>query len=420
MLPSVLGWRASPDAESLEDMEDEAEDLRLKLEALRAADYREQLRASCVATAARGPRSEAGAAAEHFRLDDDATPEAQDLAAMYDFSGSFGHSGGATSSCTVPTDCGIAGGDPVAEALSRQKAEAAASKRLRVLEAKLKEQEEAMGSHAEAQERKLAAASRALQRMKSQVQQLTAQLGLKELRSTRLDAQVGQLRNLLVEKERRLQEALDEASLAKSAVLSIGSSGPASGTPPSPTGASRSVELSNTVCEDDEHSVGQVAGQDTGQEAQQPQEPPVGPPTPTPSVSSAGRRTPAVVADEEQLMQLSRITEELADALQTAKASEEETARELETTALRLEEEQAERRRKEQELVELRAIQDAHATEAAVLRARLEEQERCLEGERKRVRDLEERANRADLEERLQVALAARGRKERFHPHLEV
>jgi len=58
-------------------------------------------------------------------------------------------------------------------------------------------------------EQKLTTASRTLEKTRSNNTILTAQLGLKELECSRISRQVEQLRDLLVEKEKRLQESLD-------------------------------------------------------------------------------------------------------------------------------------------------------------------------------------------------------------------
>ena len=84
-----------------------------------------------------------------------------------------------------------------------------AARHILAMKAEMKQRESELAASMEDQERKLAAASRALGKSRAQVQRLTAQVGLKDLQTARLEAQVSQLRNLLVEKETRLQEALD-------------------------------------------------------------------------------------------------------------------------------------------------------------------------------------------------------------------
>eukprot|EP00421_Protoceratium_reticulatum_P033454 CAMPEP_0168461770 /NCGR_PEP_ID=MMETSP0228-20121227/54158_1 /TAXON_ID=133427 /ORGANISM="Protoceratium reticulatum, Strain CCCM 535 (=CCMP 1889)" /LENGTH=79 /DNA_ID=CAMNT_0008477099 /DNA_START=52 /DNA_END=287 /DNA_ORIENTATION=- len=75
----LFGGAAQPEADEsqaeareAEALRAEAEELRLRFEALQAADYREQLRAGCAATAAAGGAcgSSAAPCAEHFRMDD--------------------------------------------------------------------------------------------------------------------------------------------------------------------------------------------------------------------------------------------------------------------------------------------------------------------------------------------------------------
>ncbi|CAE7240428.1 unnamed protein product [Symbiodinium sp. CCMP2456] len=90
---------------------------------------------------------------------------------------------------------------------------------------------QAMELHMQAQEKKLCSASRALKRARSQVQQLTAQLSLKDIERARLETQVAQFRTLLVEKERRLHGALDALDAAGGSGSALG---PGSGSPPLP------------------------------------------------------------------------------------------------------------------------------------------------------------------------------------------
>jgi len=134
---------------------------------------------------ARGTNGARGAL--HFQISDDgAAPRAAELEldAMYDFSYfSQPHAAAAEDHSHLP---------------SRD-----------VVFTKLQEQQQAMEKHMEAQEKKLSSASKALKRSRAQVQQLTAQLSMKDIDCQKLETQVSQLRNLLVEKERRLQEALD-------------------------------------------------------------------------------------------------------------------------------------------------------------------------------------------------------------------
>lgn len=86
---------------------------------------------------------------------------------------------------------------------------------------RLREQQEAMELHMEAQAKKLSSASKALKKARAQVQQLTAQVSLKDIDCKKMEAQVAQLRNLLTEKERRLQEALDSASVSQGPRLEL-------------------------------------------------------------------------------------------------------------------------------------------------------------------------------------------------------
>ncbi|CAE7232841.1 unnamed protein product [Symbiodinium sp. KB8] len=85
---------------------------------------------------------------------------------------------------------------------------------------------QAMELHMQAQEKKLCSASRALKRARSQVQQLTAQLSLKDIERARLETQVAQFRTLLVEKERRLHGALDALDAAGGGASALGGGSP--------------------------------------------------------------------------------------------------------------------------------------------------------------------------------------------------
>jgi len=239
-----------------------------------------------------------------------------------------------------------------------------------MVEAKLQEREEALQLQMEEKEKKLAAASKALHRTRGQVQQLNAQLGLKDIEGSKLQCQVVQLRNLLVEKEKRLQDALDEMAEAGSSVLPAAQ--PLRGAQPT-LPEHRGARAEGTA--------GDEAEEVASERAQQPQEPPTA--------------YAAAAPDEEQFLQLSRITEELTEALEAARESEAETQRQLGEAAERL-----------------TAVRRERDLEVATL-------ERALAAERSRAKEMEERASRAVLEDRLQQALALKG-KSQWHPHLEV
>jgi len=237
-------------------LREEAEDLRLKLEALRAADYRDQLRASCVKPAIAAEQAadsneekiidedpsaqlatsssaaatteaqqltglkelhgsqletQGGASgstslaedsndtsastaeevliAEHYIIEDNMIAEECDLDAMYDFSRFVPNQAGVPMMATVrhqpgaqnaePDPNACSSGDIVAPQGDLGQEETIASRRLK--QAKLKEREARFHAQLEVQNKKLATASKALQKTKNQVQQLTAQLGLKEL-----------------------------------------------------------------------------------------------------------------------------------------------------------------------------------------------------------------------------------------------
>lgn len=295
------------------DLESEGDELQAKLEALRAADYREQLRA--------GVRGHGG----------------EDIENMYDFARFVPEHGRATD---VDSSVHL----------------------VRAREADLREQHSALEVQVEVQEEKLSAAARALQRYRGQVQQLVAQLGLRDLDAQRLSTQVVQLRRVLVEKERRLQEALDGAERA---VLGSGAPGA------SPT-SDRSL--------------------------QQPQEAPTS-------------------GDEGQVLQLARIAEELTDALEMAREGEEAALAELEETAAKLEKEQALREQREHEFADARKARGAEVEE---LRRRIAEQEQALAAEQVRSKEFEQRAKRSEIEDFLQQRMASKGKADQFQPHLEI
>lgn len=237
------------------DLESEADELQAKLEALRMADYRDQQRAGCDRYIRQGDRAHSGG----------------DIEQMYDFS-------------RFPPD-------------GREPSDADSVHLVRAREADLRERSTALELQVESQEEKLGAAAKALQKYRGQVQQLVAQLGLKDLDAQRLSTQVTQLRRVLVEKERRLQEALDAA----------------------------------------ERSVLGTA--------------PDGPPQPAQEALSAG--------DEGQVLQLARIAEELTDALETAREGEESALVELEETTAKLEEEQAISKQRKYEIADAREARRA-------------------------------------------------------------
>lgn len=344
---------------------EEAEELRLKLEALRMAEYREAQRAACRAqdqidSASAQPSSSsaatadaaAEAAAVHFHIDDG------DIEEMYDYSGVV-H-------------------DAVQPARRREAHEdedcRADLEHLRLVEARLQQRERTLQAQVDAQEQKLVAASRALQKTRGQAQQLMEQLGSKESQGSQLNVAAVQLERLLAEKERRLKAALDEAAAA----------------------------LTNEKVEE---SAGSQSVVGEGGTTQQPQEAP----------TSAVPRPPEPAAvDEEQLLQLAAMTEELTDALQQATESEEEVQRELEAASARLQEERQQRMLSEQELDTVRQARDI---EVNTLLARIQEQERSLAAEKARVQDMEARVR---LAETLREAEERRSRGEVFYPHLEI
>ncbi|CAE8613128.1 unnamed protein product [Polarella glacialis] len=385
------------------ESDSEAEERRLKLEALHSAEQREQLRATWRS------RRDPSEVVEHFSLEEDGcaapSPEECELDAMYDFSrfipqpnldrdqpdaealGKIPASSSSSSPSRTtrrkvaswPEDANVADGE---EGVLR---------RAEAVEALLQEQQLAIEAQMQDQERKLVTASTSLKRSKMQAQQLTAQLGFKDLQGSRLLIQVTQLRALLVDKERRLQDALDAAeaqtSCSGGSVCSVCS------------GCSGRLTRRS----------GAEAWDAVDERSQQPQEPPS---------ATAADRGPD---NEGQLVHLARVTEELTEALQDARDSEESARRQLCEAAAKL---QAEQRTREQYEAELAASKAQHEAEVAQLVERLrqaQEGQAALELQRARELLLQERATRNDIEEKLQQALARKGRSPLdFHSHFEV
>merc|ERR1711871_161622 len=105
------------------------------------------------------------------------------------------------------------------------------------------------------------------------------------------------------------------------------------------------------------------------------------------SRQSSGPTAPGMSAeDEESLMQLMRITEELTDALEAAKSSEEATKRQLADSVEELRREEALTEQHRRHLAEMREAREA---EVASLQARLRDQEQAIDAERARCRALQ-------------------------------
>eukprot|EP00927_Polykrikos_kofoidii_P085700 TRINITY_DN9387_c0_g1_i3.p1 TRINITY_DN9387_c0_g1~~TRINITY_DN9387_c0_g1_i3.p1 ORF type:complete len:578 (+),score=155.70 TRINITY_DN9387_c0_g1_i3:141-1736(+) len=457
-----------------EDVLSEAEELRLKLEALRAADYRDQQRSACTESP--------GCSARIFRLDDEirsfTTPVKEDeprsaavlpplvsppparfaVEDMYEFPAADkkardprelggGASEGVTKKASSDGDrkadaCnagdgftkrassdGVRGGDacnaadgaagpPPSERPSSVSTTAAQdatnSHRLRLIEKRFKEREKGFLEDLKARDQKLNAASRALHRAKAQNNQLTAQVSLKDLQITRLDAQVSQLRTLLVEKERRLQTTLDAEAAALSACRAAekhASECAAAAEAARASASFRSVEaVESATIEGLAAESGQLAGLPNSGCAATPT-----PEAPQPAIEvvralTRDARGPETALEKVpeastslQLQHLARVTEDLAEALDAQRE-------ELSATMELLRAEQA-----------LRASlqQDQEAT-----RKELEEKDALmipLKQAADKLRVLEERTRRVELEDRIQKALAKRGGRHReYHPHLEI
>lgn len=307
---------------------------------------------------------------EHFVIAD-GSPEECDINSMYDFSQFLPHQ----AQGPLPSHWSSSSNAPRRLPFTAFKAAA----HTELVEAR----EDELETKLESQERKLHTASKALQRAKSQVQQLTAQVGLKELHGTRMESKVIQLRALLIDKERRLQEALDEAEAVRQKPL-----------------ASEPVDFQPSPLEAQLSELGE-----------QPQEPPCASPAklrpalPSPA-KSEGR------LDEGQLIQLAEITEELTDALEFARESEEESRRQLEAVAAQLREEQS-RHELASEL--LTAERARHAAEVAAL---MKEMQRGRPSENT-AQLAAPQLVRSEMESMLQKALSQKG-KGPFFPHIMV
>jgi hypothetical protein len=207
--------------------------------------------------------------------------------------------------------------------------------RLRAAEQALRLRNEELELQVEAQERKLAAATRSVARTRTQVTQLTAKAGLKDIQGSRNSKEVHELRMQLADREAQLQDALDDCDAALSILGTKGDSQDAS--------------------REDEALL-----------------PPAGAAAAAPSISAE---------DEESLLQLMRVTEELTDALEIARAGEEDARRQLTVTSEELQREEQRAQECSKHAIEAK---DAKDREVAALLARLKAQEQELVAERAR------------------------------------
>lgn len=116
-------------------------------------------------------------------------------------------------------------------------------------------------------------------------------------------------------------------------------------------------------------------------------------------------QVPAPVVDEEQIFELTRIAEELTDALEASRVAEDEALLAL----------QEERNR----CASIASAAEAQATECAALRETLARQEEAAAADRSRLRELELRVARAELEQTLEKALSRKGRSLKFR-HVDI
>lgn len=112
---------------------------------------------------------------------------------------------------------------------------------------------------------------------------------------------------------------------------------------------------------------------------------------------------------EVQLVELARVTEELADALEKARDGQEEARRELSTVSARLCE--CDRA--------LKSTRKEKDEEVAALRARIADLDDALAQERQKVNQLQERTKRVELEDQLDQALQVKGKSLKYH-HMEI
>lgn len=207
--------------------------------------------------------------------------------------------------------------------------------RLEASQAALQGRARALEEQMEAQERKLTAASRQVAKTRNEVKKLTAQVGLKDLQGSKNSKEVTELRQLLVEREEQLQEVLDDCDAA----LAVPSRG-----------------IDNSGEEPPETS---GDGPDSFEMSEE---------------------------DRESMLQLMRITEELTDALETARGGEEDAKKQLAAALAELQNEEAQTEECHQRVL---AAREARAAEVAALSARIKEQEQALVAVREQSRALQ-------------------------------
>mmetsp|Transcript_36600 Transcript_36600/g.80164 ORF Transcript_36600/g.80164 Transcript_36600/m.80164 type:complete len:473 (+) Transcript_36600:53-1471(+) len=460
------GAESDADAQDEEELRAEAEELKAKLEAIRAADYREQLRASCAATEAATKLAKLGEEAaaaglspsqmsmlgststvqapavqapavqapvvqvpavqvpaqrvdaqpvdehgtEHFQFfDDDTECQMLELDDMYDFSRFVPGAPGSPSRnrSSVRTSVVIATPPPAESQPSGDRgifgadADAGAGAGAAKPPPRDPADGKAQLPKAENEAARLAAAEEALRLLRDRVERHGMQLGPESA---------------------SLRQALQEAEVALEGLNAIKASKASDQQAPSPS-LETSTGKTGKSCE-----AGNSAPADLPDRSPEPE-------------------APALAFDEEQVLELARITEELTDALEVSRESEESARRQLEVAAAQLEEERRLYAQRERELQEAREAQErelatlrslaSKVSSAAVenedalskrsvadpsnadLHARYMEQERQLATERARAKLLEERAARVALENGLERALANKGRQLRWR-HLEV
>lgn len=336
--------KSSGDASGVVDLgllREEAEELRLKLEALRMAEEREARRAahdSEVPPAASSysghvPKRVAGACFVEPRKVIPTPFGIRSLPTLVE-AGGYAHADDSTTTATAKAD---------------DKSEADLQQ-LHVREAKLKQQEEDLGSQAADQTNKFAAASKVLERTRKQMQQMSQQLEAKEHQGSTSGTQAEAFHKLLAEKEQRLNAILKEATSA----LELGH-----------------LSVSESILTEEAPQKALTATKE---------------PSASPQKATLTAAMAAKEQAEEHMLQLVSITEELTDALERAQEAEQDARQQLEATAERLQQERKKHSAYESELKAAMEKQDALIAE---LQLRLREQEQSVTCERARVRELE-------------------------------
>lgn len=318
-------------------LQDDAAELLLKQEALRAAEYREAQRKACgvntpsldASSHATSPQDE-GALDEHGRRCSTLvelspkhnslaqSPCGSDLNSMYDFDSFLPAANQAETGAGYAAENGEYWQSAPAETVSMNALddeEMAELERLRFTDANLRQQEQELEAQTAVLDERAAKASRALENTRSQIREYTGQLEAM---------------------------ASDDGSLGKDSA------------------AVRVAEGLHSAL-DDATSILEGA-----------------------ALATAAAKAKA--SSEEQLMELASMTEELTDALEAAREGEEEARRRLTSATMRLQQQREQRLDYEWELRE--AVEEKSA-EIISLESRLQSNEQGLAWERANIKELE-------------------------------